>query len=157
MTPPKPCKFHRRFSPNRRVRSMTWEFFTDDDLVPRNRHAAATSRAIPYADYQGKDFEEQGILKRYQGIAELRAARTNRLIGRCGVKIRAGTRGLFLAPVSIFRHSLSAEYGTSLHRRAFSRARSTSGMSRRASALERYPSNSRPACRRTRECQRRAG
>src|SRR3984893_8864112 len=30
MTPPKPCKFHRRFSPNKRVCSMTWEFFTDD-------------------------------------------------------------------------------------------------------------------------------
>lgn len=32
MTPPKPCKFHRRFSPNKRVCSMTWEFFTDDSL-----------------------------------------------------------------------------------------------------------------------------
>src|SRR6202011_5730847 len=31
MTPPKPCKFHRRFSPNKRVCSMTWEFFTDDE------------------------------------------------------------------------------------------------------------------------------
>ena len=31
MTPPKPCKFHRRFSPNKRVCSMTWESFTDAD------------------------------------------------------------------------------------------------------------------------------
>src|SRR5580692_3609869 len=29
MTPPKPCKFHRRFL----VCSMTWEFFTDDGKV----------------------------------------------------------------------------------------------------------------------------
>src|SRR3984957_11248041 len=32
MTLPKPCKFHRRFSPNKRVSSMTWEFFTDDSF-----------------------------------------------------------------------------------------------------------------------------
>jgi hypothetical protein len=25
-------------------------------------------RAIPYANYQGKDFEEKGIFERYQGI-----------------------------------------------------------------------------------------
>jgi hypothetical protein len=38
------------------------------DLVPRNRCGAATSRAIPYADYQRKYSEEQRIFKRYQGF-----------------------------------------------------------------------------------------
>src|SRR6266403_2504292 len=38
------------------------------DLAPRNPCAAATSRAIPYADYQRKFFEEQRIFKRYQGF-----------------------------------------------------------------------------------------
>jgi hypothetical protein len=38
------------------------------DFVARNRCAAGTSQGIPYADYQGKYFEDQGIFKRYQGI-----------------------------------------------------------------------------------------
>ena len=36
--------------------------------MPRNRCAAATSRAIPYADYRRKYFGEQRIFKRYQGM-----------------------------------------------------------------------------------------
>jgi hypothetical protein len=44
MTLPKPCKFHRRFSPNKRVSSMTWEFFTDDW---RNMHWSRAPSIAP--------------------------------------------------------------------------------------------------------------